>query len=217
MSRATNDTSQVEKLALSDLAPSDLPQKNTAQQKRGRLMLFALVLTFALPALLAKVILSQQWYQSGVTNHGEWFESRILANDIGIDIEPFQHSDPVWLLGYVMPEDCLALCQKELELLNQSHIALGKYQQRVELVAIETVSDDLLIPESLKGQYSSLIADKTKLLNQVSSGQVVIIDPLGEVIMKYRLSSQEADNTDPKAAKGMLTDLRKLLKLSRVG
>ena len=51
---------------------------------KGRLMLLAIVLFFALPAVVAKTVLTNHWYQSGVTNKGVLIEPRITRNSLGL-------------------------------------------------------------------------------------------------------------------------------------
>ncbi len=190
-------------------------RQQTFEQKRlkGRLLLITLALVFAVPAILAKLFLSQQWYQAGVTNHGTWFESRLMVADIGLDVNQFQANEPIWLLGYVTPPSCNQTCIDELSLLTQSHLALGKYQQRVQLISIVPQASS---SEVTGNHFPKASADFQQLSQFIETNQVVIIDPLGEVIMKYDLRN-ESGEADSKAAKGLLSDLRKLLKLSRVG
>ncbi len=49
---------------------------------------------------------------------------------------------------------------------------------------------------------------------KVQQGQVLIVDPLGQLVMSY---TAEPNEDLVKLSKDMLADLRKLLKLSRVG
>ncbi|ENV6056109.1 cytochrome oxidase biogenesis cluster protein, partial [Vibrio parahaemolyticus] len=46
----------------------------TSQVTKGRFVLIALICLFALPAIVAKLILAQGWYETGVTNRGKLIE-----------------------------------------------------------------------------------------------------------------------------------------------
>lgn len=177
----------------------------TSNVIKGRLVLISLVCLFALPAIIAKVILSQGWYQSGVTNRGELIEPYTTLGQLGQDSLPVARE---WQLAYVVPEQCEAQCQQQLHLLKQSHIALGKYQERVVPVLwTSELSDSVKVPLERMVMNASVE-------EQVTPGQVVIVDPLGQLVMSY---TPKPNEDLVKLSKDMLADLRKLLKLSRVG
>ncbi|NVD08513.1 hypothetical protein FCU94_16840 [Vibrio sp. JPW-9-11-11] len=176
---------------------------------RGRLIFIALVLLFALPAVVAKTVLSQHWYQSGVTNKGVLIEPTLTLAALDID-SPLLHKQ--WQLAYVVPEQCDAFCQQQIHLLGQSHIALGKYQQRVQPVLITTPSSAKSSPNW--GEFSELKVTPS-FTRHVGQFEYVIVDPLGQLVMRYPKADSAAQLTAQ--SKGLLADLRKLLKLSRVG
>ncbi|MDA0130101.1 hypothetical protein OH458_18670 [Vibrio sp. MarTm2] len=176
---------------------------------RGRIIFLTLVLMFALPAILAKTVLTNHWYQSGVTNRGVLIEPSVSYQTLGID-NPYAGSQ--WQLAYVMPSRCEAFCQQQLYLLGQSHTALGKYQDRVSPVLLVR-SDNEVMPKVAE-QFS--VVNVSGNLNHLVSGfEVVIVDPLGQLVMRYPKVKAESDLVQQ--SKDVLADLRKLLKLSRVG
>ncbi|MEF1311305.1 cytochrome oxidase biogenesis cluster protein [Vibrio mytili] len=177
----------------------------TSQVTRGRLVLISLIGLFALPAIIAKLILSQGWYHSGVTNRGTLIEPYTTLEQLGQTTPQTIHG---WQLAYVVPSQCDDECQQQLYLLKQSHTALGKYQERVVPV---------LWTSELSGYVDSGM--ETMTMNAlvsavVQQGQVVIVDPLGQLVMSY---TPEPEEDLVALSKDMLADLRKLLKLSRVG
>ncbi|MDA0150625.1 hypothetical protein [Vibrio sp. LaRot3] len=174
---------------------------------RGRIILIGLVVLFALPAIAAKVILSQHWYQSGVTNKGELIEPTLYFSAYG-DENPYQSQS--WQLAYVVPSQCDAQCEQQLHLLAQSHLALGKYQQRVTPVLLMSESSD---QSALSQTQFANLAISPQLADKVKGFEYVIVDPLGQLVMGYQLTSEDL----VAQSKGLLADLRKLLKLSRVG
>jgi hypothetical protein len=177
----------------------------TSKVTRGRLVLISLVCLFALPALIAKLILSQGWYESGATNRGKLIEPYTTLEQLGQAPPQTVHG---WQLAYVVPNQCEEQCQEQLYLLKQSHIALGKYQDRVMPVLWTSESSDSVDVPMETMAMNALVAKK------VEQGQVVIVDPLGQLVMSY---TPKANEDLVKLSKDMLADLRKLLKLSRVG
>ncbi|HHF0483654.1 MULTISPECIES: cytochrome oxidase biogenesis cluster protein [Vibrio diabolicus subgroup] len=177
----------------------------TSKVTKGRLMLIALVCTFALPAVIAKVILTQGWYQSGVTNRGVLVEPYTTLELLGQESPLKEHR---WQLAYVLPNECTEQCRQQLYLLQQSHVALGKYQERVVPVLWQTELSGTVDISMTTMQMNQSVTAKVK------PGQMLIVDPLGQLVMSYSLKPNE-DLVS--FNKGMLADLRKLLKLSRVG
>lgn len=177
----------------------------TSNVTRGRLVLISLVCLFALPAIVAKLILSQGWYHSGVTNRGKLIEPYTTLEQLGQTSPQALHG---WQLAYVVPSQCEEQCQQQLYLLKQSHIALGKYQDRVVPVLWTSESSD-----SVEVPMETIIINAS-VADIVQQGQVVIVDPLGQLVMSY---TPKPNEDLVKLSKDMLADLRKLLKLSRVG
>lgn len=96
-----------------------------------------------------------------------------------------------WKLVLTKPETCLTACDEIWTVLGQVHKALGKDKTRVALIRVHQTSE---------GYFS------TKL-PQLGAA-IWIADPLGNLVLRYSLQ-------DP--PKQMLRDLRKLLKVSRIG
>ncbi|NOH95716.1 hypothetical protein [Vibrio sp. 99-70-13A1] len=178
-------------------------------QLKGRVLLVSLILIFALPAIIAKLVLSQQWYTAGVTNFGELIEPKTTLTNVGVDILPLQEG---WLLAYVVPQNCNRVCEQQVHLLGQSYLALGKYKERVKLILlIDKGNNDTLKDMDLFREVRTDLTNNDPLL----ASSVVIVDPLGQLVMRYQGVSNQALLV--KQSKGILHDLRKLLKLSRVG
>lgn len=177
----------------------------TNEVTKGRIVLVSLICLFALPAIIAKVVLSQGWYETGVTNRGELVEPYTTLGQLG-QASPL--GEKGWQLAYVLPSDCTEQCQQQIHLIQQSHIALGKYQDRVVPV-IWTSNSENGVDESIVVMHMN-----ESLSARVKAGQMLIVDPLGQLVMSYTPKSNEDLVT---LSKDMLADLRKLLKLSRVG
>ncbi|KII76155.1 hypothetical protein [Vibrio renipiscarius] len=176
---------------------------------RSRVTLLALIFVFALPALIAKLVLSQHWYNSGVTNKGQLIDPSANFEALGIKNPYFGEQ---WQLGYVVPAKCDAICQQHLHLLKQSHIALGKYQQRVAPVVFVREDSDLA---AIEGLSFDVISVNEAFSQVVDRSEYVIVDPLGQLVMRY--PNVQSEDKLVAQSKDVLGDLRKLLKLSRVG
>ena len=181
-----------------------------SRRTKGRLVLVGLVLIFALPAIIAKTVLDQNWYTSGVTNSGELVEPRVTLADFGVTVPMAGES---WLMGYIAPTECENLCEQQLHYLNQSYLALGKNKERV--TAVVFVSEGNSLSGSLNKPNLSLLAGGDQLRTEFTPASIVIIDPLGQLVMEYKSVSDPSQLVSQ--SKGMIHDLRKLLKLSRVG
>ncbi|EKO3838234.1 cytochrome oxidase biogenesis cluster protein [Vibrio harveyi] len=174
---------------------------------KGRIVLVSLICLFALPAIIAKVVLSQGWYETGVTNRGELVEPYITLEQLG---QPSPLDEKGWQLAYVLPPECKEQCQQQIHLMQQSHIALGKYQERV--VPVIWISEETNNVAQSKSIVVMQMNDS--LSSRVKAGQMLIVDPLGQLVMSY---TPEANEDLVRLSKDVLADLRKLLKLSRVG
>ncbi len=179
-----------------------------SSQTKGRVILVAIVLMFAFPAVIAKTVLSNHWYQSGVTNKGILVEPRVTLNSLGIDTSA---QSKLWRVGYVVPDKCDQLCQQHIHMLMQSHTALGKEQGRVAPVLLVNDTSDIT---TLAQQDVEIMPINQAFISVIESSEIVILDPLGQLVMHYPKSDASQLVVQ---SKSVLADLRKLLKLSRVG
>mgnify|MGYP001233975857 FL=1 len=179
------------------------------RRSRGRLVLIGLILVFALPAIIAKTVLEQNWYTSGVTNTGELVEPRVTLQDFGLTAP----NEEEWLVGYIAPTDCDSLCEQQLHYLNQSYLALGRNKERV--TAVVFVSEGNTLPGAFNKPDLSFLSGGEQLSTKFAPASIVIIDPLGQLVMEYKSVSEPSQLVGQ--SQGMIHDLRKLLKLSRVG
>ncbi len=176
------------------------------QNKSGVLLMLAVV--FIAPAVLAKLFLSMHWYHGGVTNHGQLLPESLSYSSLRMK-NPLPHK---WQILYLMPPHCDTGCEQQLFILNQSHIALGKEKQRVTPIVLRTANSDINV---LRG-YDFIQADSNdRLAAQLNHQQMVIVDPLGKLVMRYRLMPDKRQRL--MQGRAMLSDLQKMLKLSRIG
>lgn len=98
---------------------------------------------------------------------------------------------PHWKLLFTIPERCDVDCEQLWAKLSNLHIALGKDRERVQLWRISPQDGDI----------------HTTQLAQLGEA-IWIVDPLGNLVLRYRPGE---------FPEHLLRDLRKLLKISRIG
>lgn len=167
------------------------------------------------------------WRPSGHVNHGELIQPvrtlpavslpAVSLTDPGSrPLAPSVFGKRKWALVYVGGGGCDRSCQYALYVMRQTWAALNTNAARVERVFLAT--GDCCDTASLARGHQGLIV----LDASVSSGarllaafprtdrsaMIFIVDPLGNLMMRYD------SRRDPK---GLLQDLRRLLRLSHIG
>lgn len=195
------------------------------QAPRGRLTLLLIVAAFALPIIIA-AWLYQTAREEGVwntTNHGILIQPpRALE---AFSLSPINGGSPFtledlegqWTLVYAPPSNCDEDCRRAIYHMRQVWRALGREAPRVQrLMRVGPDSDWGL---SVKQEYPGLIVVRDTegsraLLDQLTVEDLrprrhfYLIDPLGNLMMAFPL------DLDPG---GMLDDIKKLLKISKIG
>ncbi len=200
-----------------------------SEQASGRRKLLLLTALFLGPLLAAYALYYfSGWRPSGVTNQGHLLSPArplprlALTTSDGAAV-PADGFKGIWTLLYVGPSTCGEACREALYNARQVHTALGKEAPRVQGVYV--VTDDRAMPELLafmRREHQGMklwlteLAARIELMVFLGStgmdpevpGNIYLIDPLGNWVMYYLPS-------DP--PKGMLKDLKKLLRVSRIG
>jgi len=186
-------------------------QKKSSQYKNRRILLMV-VAVFALPIILAKFALNGDWLATGVTNKGNLLTNELTLEQLGIDKSAFENQ---WLILYPLPESCNLDCQKTLETVHNTYVALGKEMPRVSPVALyqnEFSGEQLQHISQSKWQ---LLAMPTATKQRINKAQVLIVDPLGNVFLSHQIPNDMEQL--PQFGKQILADMKKLLKYSKVG
>ena len=121
-----------------------------------------------------------------------------------------------WSLVYVGDGACDADCRKALVFARQTRLSLNQEMIRVDRVMLATdhCCDRTYLDAEQAGL--TLIDGAAPALQEFvaafpatdRAASLFVVDPLGNLVMRYDV------RTDPK---GLLTDLKKLLKLSHIG
>jgi cytochrome oxidase Cu insertion factor (SCO1/SenC/PrrC family) len=182
----------------------------------------ALAAVFLLPLLLSFwMYYGNSWRPLGRTNHGELIEPvRPLpaaemreANGTVASAVLFREK---WAIAYVGGGACDDSCRRTLYFMRQTRLSLNNEMTRVARVFLAT--GNCCDSDFLAREHPGLVVidatgpeahDLLKVFPHTEQAHsLFIIDPLGNLVMRYDARD------DPK---GLLTDLKKLLKLSHIG
>lgn len=186
---------------------------------RGQLKLLAITAVVIGPILVAWLMVK---LQIGIpqthNNHSSLVEPELTVQDWQLPLEPVGYGAP-WRLLVTAPAECGDNCLALVHEARQIHIATGREANRVEHV--------LAVGQPISGELSDQLQHDYPRLEQIplpreayrnsldahpatwqQGPQLWVIDPLGRVVL-------HRDAANP--GKHLLDDLRRLLKLSKVG
>ncbi|MEO0345982.1 MAG: hypothetical protein AAF229_06950 [Pseudomonadota bacterium] len=186
-----------------------------ANRRRGRLQLILLALVFFGPLAVAIAM-----YFTGGTGKGEGVNyGRFLEPPVSVDAK--LHFDSGlrerWALIVKPAGNCDETCERALIDVRQVRLATGREIDRIERAVLLTA--DAALAEDTVAAHPGLIVLQsrpdaasatamTAALAGLPEGQIYIMDPIGNVILSYPMAPER---------KRLLGDLKKLLKLSRIG
>lgn len=197
----------------------------------NRKPIWVLIAMFFVPLAIAFVLYYgvDGWRPAGSTNHGDLVTPARPLPDVTLPLAQGGAADPKllhgkWTLIYIGSGQCDARCREALTLIRQSRLALGDEMSRVQRVFLST--GECCDRPYLEQEHAGLITLKAHgdsasgLLREFSeavgapsgqigqAGRIYIVDPLGNLMMSYAPTA---------APRGLLEDLKKLLKLSHIG
>lgn len=195
---------------------------------RSRSQIWVLLAVFFAPLIIAFVLYYgvEGWRPSGQTNHGELVQPPQMLPDADLAsgaAPPLAASvfKGKWTLVYIGSGDCDARCREALTLMRQSRLALNDDLPRVQRVFL--VTDACCDQNYLQSEHEGLLIGllegeagtqyrevfQAALAEPIEqAGRIYIVDPLGNLMMSYPRESEP---------KGLLVDMKKLLKLSHIG
>ncbi|WP_111978951.1 hypothetical protein [Algibacillus agarilyticus] len=166
-----------------------------------------IIVAFVLPVVCAFVMLKMNWFTPASTNKGELLQP-IRQHALAVP----QSVNGKWLIMYKAKNNCDSECQNSLYALQQVRVALGKNVDRVSSIVLTEQSEmltqyDVTLLTNITHEKFNFLADQPNAL--------YVADPLGNVMMRYHVGIEKQDAI--MAARDMLRDLNKMLKLSKVG
>ena len=188
---------------------------------RGRLKVALIFLIGFSPFILATLMYYSGWgIPTGRVNHGELLLPTVPVAQLGLrDIQgqPLaEHfapaaGNPAWMLLILAPR-CDQRCVELLHTVRQVNIALGKDSNRLSRAFWSPQPPAGLDLATLYPQLLRLQAMPAPALwpgkVEPSTLQIYVVDPHGNLVLRY--DRQEK-------GKGMLDDLKRLLRLSQIG
>ena len=199
--------------------------------KKNRMTLIALFAMFIVPVAIAYLAYFNGWFDAASKNQGE-----LLTKEQVLDIEDFQFDriDGSTITGkefetlywWVMPIDplnCDASClQLNIYTLNQTYLGLGKESKRLNPLlvlpqnsAVETNNFPTAYSQFSLVGVKALPNSKSGLNKDLPANFIYLVDPLGNIILRYPLVQEEAQAAAK--SKDLRTDLLRLFKYSRLG
>ena len=208
-----NDSSDDSTVPLTSNNTNNPEHSSTHHSKnRNRRSLLLLLSVFILPILLAKLALENQWLDLGVTNQGKLLDQPLTLNELGIEQSEFGKQ---WLIIYRLPSVCLEQCLHSIEVVHNSYVALGKDMPRVSPVLLKQNIFSAEQNRQLAKSQWQILALTPQMNDLLQEPQVLIADPLGNIILTHQLP--ENVEQQPAFGKAIIADMKKLLKYSKVG
>jgi hypothetical protein len=190
-------------------------------RRRGRRMFFLLAALFLLPVVLAFALYyGNVWRPSGSSSKGELITPARPLDAVGLKMPDGTAAGSEVLLGkwsivYVGDGACDNDCRTALVFARQSRLALNNEMTRVQIVMLANEhccepAIDQHVPGIRVFDASSIEAVPLLALfpDQKRARSLFIVDPLGNLMMRHDAAQTSKD---------LLTDLKKLLKLSHIG
>ena len=200
------------------------PAAQARNPKQRRILIGVALMFFAPLGLSFYLYYGKDWHPGGRVNAGELIQPARPLPALALPlISGEQRTDPQFLKGkwtflYVQRGRCDDECRRHLYDTRQVRLALDREMNRVQRVFIGD-ADCCDLPE-LKAAHPDLTVIRSSSEDDalltllpmregaVNSHRVYLIDPLGNAMMFY------APETKPK---GMLEDMKRLLRLSSIG
>ena len=182
---------------------------------------YLLIAVFVVPLLIAVAMYTMRDNLPMVksVSHGQLIHPAEPIENIELDMAEGEQLNLDQLQGkwtYILytPNGCDLNCEASLFKLRQTRVATGREASRVQAVVVTKLSD---ASNQILTRYSQIKKSNRIRLNlesnsginhQLETGKIYLIDPIGNLMMEY-----DANST----SRGMLKDIKKLLKISNIG
>lgn len=189
--------------------------------EKSKLSGYLLIAVFVVPLLIAMLMYAMRDYVPTVksVSHGELIHPAQPITIFELQQRPSQLKtlDDIkgkWTYLIYSPNSCTLECEASLFKLRQTKIATGRESNRIQSVLIvgENKISSNILDRNKRTHVGKLL--KFELENQpgfqkqLQQGMVYLVDPNGNLMMQYDTTS---------TSRGMLKDIKKLLKISNIG
>lgn len=202
------------------------PDPNVVRRGRRQLLLLAALFFVPLAVAFWMYYGPTGWRPSGDASKGDLIDPARPLAALALTTADGTQTQPDFLRGkwsmvYVGDGLCDDRCRKALYLTRQSRIALNKDMDRVQRVFLVTgrccdrgflaqEHPDLVVAR-VDDDASAALLEPFPTYGGVplaDAGRIFIVDPLGNLLMSYAPTAPD---------KALLTDMKKLLRLSHIG
>lgn len=195
----------------------------------GRFIIPLLIAIFIAPFLASWLLFnfSDLGKRAGTANHGRLITPPKPLPDLSLS-DPVSGSNNLslhgkWSLLYLVKGNCSDQCEKNLYVMRQLRLAMGKEVHRVQRVLLVVNNDTAVLSadqlKDYKGQLVTIVNDREgeellanfKLADEdqpIRADRLYLVDPLGNLMMTYPPAVEPG---------GIIKDLKRLLKYSRIG
>ena len=191
-------------------------------RRAGRRSFLVLALLFILPFAAAVWLFYASEWRPPIAAHGELIDPPQPLPAVGLILPDGAKTSPevlrgAWSLIYLAGNSCAESCTKALADLARVRLALNKDATRVQRVLLHAGDccapgfpgpgdGDLLVLGAAGAEGEALLALFPRA--PYGAASIYVVDPLGNLMMRHAASG---------GAQGLLKDLERLLRLSRIG
>ena len=166
----------------------------------SKLKFLLIVFVFVLPFIFAKYFFDNDATSTrGTTNHGSYLVDERNITSLA--------DNDHWIILQVIDGKCDTSCQDNMHMLRQINTALGKDMGRVKRYLLHKNTNENTV--YLDNYPKVILLDRSETLyNKLTKmdERIFIADPFGKIILGYE---------NDFIAKGLLKDIKKLLKFSK--
>ena len=186
-------------------------------RKSARLHLALIAAVFFGPLLVAAWLYYGGYFAEslGRSNHGALLEPIVNLGEELPESPLHELTDAGWVLLYDDASACAEACREALYTTRQSRKMLGREMDRMRRVFLHgsTPPDTVFLAAEHPGLITIDDASLSGLLDnkrpsELPAGGYYLIDPLGNLVLYFRPDIEPSD---------MVSDIKRLLKLSRIG
>ena len=184
---------------------------------RSRAAFLGVIAAFVGPLVLAYVLLMyMHWAPASHTNNGSLIEPAVAVGNLEAELTaggliPSTYWDGHWTLVFYADAACDLYCEAALFKARQIRLALGRDAPRVHRLHL-AASAAAALPAGLASEHPGLeraqLSGSAGAFAGLAPGALYLVDPMGNVILRY---------DDTTTSKGLMKDLKRLLKVSKVG
>lgn len=206
------------------MTDTEIIDENSDPQQRGRKKLLGIFLAFFGPLALAMFLFANLdlWNPETTGNHGELMQPVRPLSELNLQTDSGEKIslDDVrgrWTLVFVGQGECDLLCQTDLFKVRQARASLGRDLVRVQYLYMALDDAAWNAARTIKMEHPKMMLGKVAqprsreqaaAFDEHPEGNIYLLDPFGNVVLRY---------DDAATTKGIIKDLKRLLRVSKIG